>query len=434
METKKNFFNYIKNSYSNTTNFSNFKILRVFYCLALLLTLLFIPTVNAQALELPPGFRYTPSELPFDIIQDKYYVIVGKFSDKSYHYEEIFVSDTPFYMIRGDHETQVNNQVGNVFMTSYMYLTTEEGKYSIDYDIYQYKNNNWVKGKDPVEINGNPLDIVSWNYSYIQDGKKNYLTNQDIDGNFNFEGTDIGFFKNDEWVQYPQEEKPEDTGTKFEKIDIPFNLIKDKYYFMFSLGSTDSPYYYVLTADSPIYMKLGDSDYHDPVYDDDMNPEWYYPTISPDTFDSKVSCYRLAPYDDDWTIAFKEFYFRDVEWNLYDSIYNQKKYLTNHDVTFVNGNYYSQGFNAPKNDNEVSYPYQPSLPGEEEPPVEETPTVGNESYIIINGEKVSVNYAIVQYLMRIEFIITLLFTVTVVLFIINKFWAWCRRLFTTSIR
>ena len=261
METKKNFFNYIKNSYSNTTNFANFKISKIFYMLVLLLTILFIPTVNAEALELPPGFTYTAPELPFDLIEDKYYVIIGK---SLTGYEELYVSDTPFFMVRGDDKTQINDVKGNVFMWSKMYLSVEDGKYNLNYDRYEYKNNEWILGKKATENLGNQIDIVCF-YDYYLYGGAEYLTNHDINGNFNFEGTNIGFFKNDEWVKYPVEEPPV-----------------------------------------------------------------------------------------------------------------------------------------------------------EEPPVEETPIVGNESYIIINGEKVSVNYAIVQYLMRIEFIITLLFTVTVVFFIINK--------------
>ena len=257
METKKNFFNYIKNSYSNTTNFANFKIFKVFYCLALLLTLLFIPTVNAQA----DDTLYYDTTLPQEVLKDFY----NDYADYMKYY--------PNFIVRKIKFSSYEFYIATFFNPKNLYIKQGDG----------------VDRRDEDKLYWSSIEH-DWSNDFI------HLTYMPEDDNYDF--------------------------------------------------------YYM-----------------------------------PDAYD--------FPYEE--LTSTKE-YFTD-----FDFIYNGEVVLKKNNIPI-------------------------------EPPVEETPIVGNESYIIINGEKVNVNYAIVQYLMRIEFIITLLFTVTVVLFIINKFWAWCRRLFTTSIR
>ena len=53
--------------------------------------------------------------------------------------------------------------------------------------------------------------------------------------------------------------------------------------------------------------------------------------------------------------------------------------------------------------------------------------------LIVNGEEMTFQQAIYLEAVKTNFYLMLIFTVTVVFFIINKFWSWIRRLFTVNV-
>ena len=53
--------------------------------------------------------------------------------------------------------------------------------------------------------------------------------------------------------------------------------------------------------------------------------------------------------------------------------------------------------------------------------------------LIVNGEEMTFQQAIYLESVKTNFYLMLIFTVTVVFFIINKFWSWIRRLFTVNV-
>lgn len=53
--------------------------------------------------------------------------------------------------------------------------------------------------------------------------------------------------------------------------------------------------------------------------------------------------------------------------------------------------------------------------------------------VIVNGEEMTFQQAIYLESVKTNFYLMLIFTVTVVFFIINKFWSWIRRLFTVNV-
>ena len=54
--------------------------------------------------------------------------------------------------------------------------------------------------------------------------------------------------------------------------------------------------------------------------------------------------------------------------------------------------------------------------------------------VMVHGEEISIQQAIYLESIKTNFYLMLIFTVTVVFFIINKFWSWCRRLFTVNVK
>ena len=54
--------------------------------------------------------------------------------------------------------------------------------------------------------------------------------------------------------------------------------------------------------------------------------------------------------------------------------------------------------------------------------------------VMVQGEEISIQQAIYLESIKTNFYLMLIFTVTVVFFIINKFWSWCRRLFTVNVK
>ena len=56
-----------------------------------------------------------------------------------------------------------------------------------------------------------------------------------------------------------------------------------------------------------------------------------------------------------------------------------------------------------------------------------------EQIVDYNGQVISLNEAIYRENIKTNFYLSLILIVTVVFFIINKFWSWCRRLFTVQV-
>ena len=70
-------------------------------------------------------------------------------------------------------------------------------------------------------------------------------------------------------------------------------------------------------------------------------------------------------------------------------------------------------------------------------PIEDTITVNEnttqEQVVDVNGQTITLDEALYLEHIKTNFYLSLILIVTVVFFIINKFWAWCRRLFTTQV-
>lgn len=74
----------------------------------------------------------------------------------------------------------------------------------------------------------------------------------------------------------------------------------------------------------------------------------------------------------------------------------------------------------------------------EDLPTAEDTTIADENtseeqFINIDGQNISLDEALYREHIKTNFYLSLLLIVTVVFFIINKFWAFCRRLFKTQI-
>lgn len=202
------------------------------------------------------------------------------------------------------------------------------------------------------------------------------------------------------------------------KLDIPIldsfiNHDEDKFFYYMHDDHLVS--LYINSADD-VYLMEGDGETSNSNERKVYEKGKYYltSTTSDFTYYWTARCY----VEDEW-----QFYhmhtFIEID---YEKLLESRLYYSNFDLT-LNG--------------EIVLPSTNNLPDEilpEEPPISdsEPPSTIENGNVIINGEEVSYDYAIVQLLIRIEFMLNLLLTVTVVFFVINKFWAWCRRLFTVS--
>lgn len=69
---------------------------------------------------------------------------------------------------------------------------------------------------------------------------------------------------------------------------------------------------------------------------------------------------------------------------------------------------------------------------------DQAPTIVNENtttiqMVEVDGQVITLNEAVYREHIKTNFYLSLILIVTVVFFVINKFWAWCRRLFTVQV-
>ena len=80
-----------------------------------------------------------------------------------------------------------------------------------------------------------------------------------------------------------------------------------------------------------------------------------------------------------------------------------------------------------------------SVPQDEEiNQIDQAPTNVNENtttiqMVEVDGQVITLNEAMYREQIKTNFYLSLILIVTVVFFVINKFWAWCRRLFTVQV-
>ena len=70
--------------------------------------------------------------------------------------------------------------------------------------------------------------------------------------------------------------------------------------------------------------------------------------------------------------------------------------------------------------------------------IDQAPTIVNENtttvqMVEVDGQVITLNEAFYREQIKTNFYLSLILIVTVVFFVINKFWAWCRRLFTVQV-
>lgn len=343
----------------NKTINSNYKIFAL--VLTLLTFLSYLPkTVSAAPQYTYYGARYAPVEL----LTTKYYIAyTSNFHSGT---EFLITSDKPLYIIPRN--------------TNQWIFSTNADVYENDYELYEFYT-------DGTYFHYSRDDNYAWtdteSIDYARDYNQ-YMSNHEIGGS-------KVLLRNDGYS----------TETSFPVDNLPFDLIKDKYYYAYKYKDS----LWLAFASSPLKIILEDGYYHVLVSSDN----------------TKAPIYKYNSETSQWVFTPELSKLEQVDKSLISDLYYDKLYVTNHnlDRTML--------YEFVKNDSTVKYP---SSDPEETPP--QTP-VTNDKYFNINGETLTYENAMLNELIKSNFILTLLLIVTVVFFVINKFWSWIRRLFTVKI-
>ena len=109
---------------------------------------------------------------------------------------------------------------------------------------------------------------------------------------------------------------------------------------------------------------------------------------------------------------------------------DQEIEVENQEVPSINENDVS---NVDDGDSSDSIPQDDeSLPFDEDTIIVNENTI-EEQLVDYGGQVITLDEALYREQIKTNFYLSLILIVTVVFFIINKFWAWCRRLFTTQV-